>query len=125
MIRVKQKGDYSKVIRYLERNKKGVNIRGLDKYGRLGVAALSANTPMRTGLTAESWYYEIEEKSGIVEIRFCNSNIQNGVPIAIILQYGHATRNGGWVEGRDYINPAIQPIFDEIAQNAWKEVTRE
>lgn len=124
MISVKHKGDYSKVIRYLERVKKGVNIKSLDKYGRQGVEALSANTPVRTGLTAASWYYEIEDKKGLVELRFCNSNIQNGVPIAIILQYGHATRNGGWVEGRDYINPAIQPIFDEIAQNAWKEVTR-
>lgn len=124
MISVKQKGDYSKVIRYLERVKKGVNIKSLDKYGRQGVEALSANTPVRTGLTAASWYYEIEDKKGIVEIRFCNSNIQNGVPIAIILQYGHGTRNGGWVEGRDYINPAIQPIFDEITKNAWKEVTR-
>lgn len=124
MISVKHKGDYSKVIRYLERVKKGVNIRSLDKYGRQGVAALSANTPVLTGLTAASWYYEIEDKHGTVELRFCNSNIQNGVPIAIILQYGHGTRNGGWVEGRDYINPAIQPIFDEIAQNAWKEVTR-
>jgi hypothetical protein len=124
MISVKHKGDYSKVIRYLERAKKGVNIKSLDKYGRQGVEALSSNTPVRTGLTAASWYYEIEDKKGIVELRFCNSNIQNGVPIAIILQYGHGTRNGGWVEGRDYINPAIQPIFDEIAKNAWKEVTR-
>lgn len=124
MISVKHKGDFSKVIRYLERAKKGVNIKSLDKYGRQGVEALSANTPVRTGLTAASWYYEIEDKKGIVELRFCNSNIQNGVPIAIILQYGHGTRNGGWVEGRDYINPAIQPIFDEIAKNAWKEVTR-
>lgn len=124
MISIKQKGDYSKVIRYLERVKKGVNIRSLEKYGRRGVEALSANTPVRTGLTAASWYYEIEDKRGTVELRFCNSNIQNGVPIAIILQYGHGTRNGGWVEGRDYINPALQPIFEEMAQEAWKEVTR-
>lgn len=124
MISVKHKGDYSKVIRYLERAKKGVNIKSLDKYGRQGVEALSSNTPVRTGLTAASWYYEIEDKKGIVELRFCNSNIQNGVPIAIILQYGHGTRNGGWVEGRDYINPVIQPIFDKIADDAWKEVTK-
>lgn len=122
MITVRQKGDYSKVTRYLEKIKKGVNIKSLEKYGRQGVEALASNTPVLTGLTANSWYYEIENKNGRVKISFCNSNIQNGVPIAIILQYGHATRNGGWVEGRDYINPAIQPIFDEITNNAWKEV---
>lgn len=124
MIIVRHKGDYSKVTRYLERARKGVNIRSLDKYGREGVDALASSTPVRTGLTAASWYYEIEDKKGIVELRFCNSNIQNGVPIAIILDYGHGTRNGGWVEGRHYIDPAIQPIFDKIAQDAWKEVTR-
>ena len=122
MIVFKHKGDFSKVTRYLEKAKKGVNIRSLDKYGQAGVAALAANTPVDTGLTANSWYYEITDKNGRAEISFCNSNIQNGVPIAIILQYGHGTRNGGWVAGRDYINPAIQPIFDEITKNAWKEV---
>lgn len=122
MISFRQKGDYSKVTKYLEKVKKGVNIRSLDKYAREGVAALSSNTPVKTGLTASSWYYEIENKNGTVRISFCNSNIQNGVPIAIILQYGHGTRNGGWVEGRDYINPAIQPIFDKITKEAWKEV---
>lgn len=123
MIVFKQKGDFSKITKYLERTKKGINIRSLDKYGEAGVAALASNTPTRTGLTANSWYYEIENKNGKVKISFCNSNIQNGVPIAIILQYGHGTRNGGWVEGRDYINPAIQPIFDEITKTAWKEVS--
>ena len=77
-----------------------------------------------SGETARSWYYEISNKKGSVTISFHNSNIQNGVPIAIILQYGHGTGTGGWVEGRDYINPAIQPIFDQIAAEAWKEVTR-
>jgi len=119
----KQKGDYSKVTKYLERIKRGVNIRSLDKYAQRGVNALASATPVDTGLTARSWYYEIEQKNGIIRIAFCNSNIQNGVPIAIILQYGHGTRNGGWVEGRDYINPAIQPIFDEITNEAWKEVS--
>ena len=123
MIKVRQRGDYSKVTRYLVRVQKGVSIRNLDKYGEQGVAALMSSTPVRTGLTANSWYYEIEQKQGVVRISFCNSNIQNGVPIAIILQYGHGTKNGGWVEGRDYINPAIQPIFDEITKNAWKEVS--
>ena len=123
MIVFKQKGDFSKVTKYLERAKKGINIRSLDKYAQEGVDALTINTPRLTGLTARSWYYEIEDKNGVVRISFCNSNIQNGVPIAIILDYGHATRNGGWVEGRNYIDPAIQPIFDKIAKNAWKEVS--
>ena len=124
MIVFKQKGDFSKVTRYLERAKKGVNVKSLEKYGEAGVKALASSTPVKTGLTANSWYYEIENKNGVVRISFCNSNIQNGVPIAIILQYGHGTRNGGWVQGRDYINPAIQPIFDEITNNAWKEVSK-
>ena len=94
------------------------------KYGREGVAALASATPVDTGRTANSWHYKIEQKQGSVSISFYNTNIQNGVPIAVILQYGHATRNGGWVQGRDYINPAIQPIFDKIADAAWKEVTK-
>ena len=96
----------------------------LDKYGREGVKALESATPVDTGLTARSWYYEIKKTNGSVSISFYNSNIQNGIPIAIILQYGHGTGTGGWVEGRDYINPAIQPIFDKIAEKAWKEVTK-
>ena len=124
MITVKHKGDYSKITKYLERVKKGVRLKSLDKYGRQGVAALASNTPVDTGLTASSWYYEIEEKTpGIIRLSFCNSNIQRGIPIAIILQYGHATNNGGWVEGIDYINPALKPIFDEITKKAWKEVS--
>lgn len=124
MISFRQKGDFSKLTRFLERAKEAVKIGDLDKYGRAGVAALSSATPVDSGLTASSWYYEIEHKDGSSTITFNNSNIQNGVPIAIILQYGHGTRGGGWVEGRDYINPAIQPIFDEIAESAWREVTK-
>lgn len=123
MIRIKQKGDFSKVTHYFQRVEKAAKIKDLDKYGKKGVAALSKATPVATGKTANSWYYEITKENGAVQISFCNSNIQNGVPIAIILQYGHGTRNGGWVEGRDYINPAIQPLFDEMANDAWKEVT--
>ena len=125
MITFRQKGDFSKLTRFLERVKEAVHLGDLDKYGRQGVAALSSATPVDSGLTAESWYYEIENKNGSATITFNNSNIQNGVPIAIILQYGHGTRNGGWVDGRDYINPAIQPIFDEIANEAWREVTKQ
>lgn len=125
MITFRQKGDFSKLTQFLERAKEAVHLGDLDKYGRQGVAALSSATPVDSGLTAKSWYYEIENKNGSATITFNNSNIQNGVPIAIILQYGHGTRNGSWVEGRDYINPAIQPIFDEIANEAWREVTKQ
>ena len=124
MITFRQKGDFSKLTRYLEKVKEVVKLGDLDKYGRAGVAALASATPVDTGLTASSWYYEISNKNGSAMISFHNSNIQNGVPIAIILQYGHGTRNGGWVEGRDYINSAIRPIFDRIADDAWKEVTK-
>ena len=120
----RQKGDFSKLTHFLERAKESVRIGDLDKYGREGVAALSSATPIDSGKTANSWSYEITNKDGSATITFKNSNIQNGVPIAIILQYGHGTRNGGWVRGRDYINPAIQPIFDEIVNNAWREVTK-
>lgn len=124
MISFRQKGDFSKFTRFLERAKEAVRLGDLDKYGREGVAALASATPVESGNTAKSWYYEIVNKKGSVTITFYNSNVQNGVPIAIILQYGHGTRNGGWVEGRDYINPAIQPIFDKIVENAWREVTK-
>lgn len=124
MISFKQKGDFSNLSRFLEKAKETIKIGDLDRYGREGVAALSSVTPVDSGLTASSWYYKIERGNGSVSISFHNSNIQNGVPIAIILQYGHGTRNGGWVEGRDYINPAIQPLFDKIADNAWKEVRK-
>ena len=124
MITFRQKGDFSKLTRFLERAKETVRLGDLDKYGRQGVAALSSATPIDSGLTAESWYYEIENKKGSATITFYNSNVQSGLPIAIVLQYGHGTRNGGWVQGRDYINPAIQPIFDEIVNEAWREVTK-
>lgn len=124
MISFRQKGDFSNLSKFLERAKEAVHIGDLDRYGRAGVDALASATPVDSGLTASSWYYEIERKNGSVTISFRNSNIQNGVPIAIILQYGHGTGTGGWVEGRDYINPAIQPIFDQIVNDAWEEVKR-
>ena len=124
MIKFRQKGDFSKLTRFLEKAKEAVHLGDLDKYGREGVAALASATPVDSGLTADSWRYEITHKQGSAKITFYNSNIQNGVPIAIILQYGHGTRNGGWVQGRDYINPAIQPIFDKIVNEAWREVTK-
>ena len=124
MISFRQKGDFSKLTRFLEKAKEAVKLGDLDKYGREGVAALASATPVDTGLTASSWRYEIQHGNDSVSIAFYNDNIQNGVPIAIILQYGHGTRNGGYVQGRDYINPAIKPIFDKITEDAWKEVTR-
>lgn len=124
MITFRQRGDFSKFTNYLERLKEVAKKSDLDKYGREGVAALSSATPVRTGATANSWYYEINHQNGSVSISFYNSNINKEVPIAIILQYGHGTRNGGWVQGRDYINPAIQPVFDRIANDAWEEVTK-
>jgi hypothetical protein len=125
MIRLRHKGDFSKTEKFLKDTKKAINLKDLDRYGKEGVQALMSATPVRTGLTANSWYYEIVKEKGVTKINFCNSNIQNGVPVAIILQYGHGTRQGGWVEGKDYINPAIQPVFDKIADDAWREVTKQ
>lgn len=96
----------------------------LDKYGAMGVAALASATPTDTGLTAQSWTYEIINRSGYYAIHWSNTNVQDGVPIAILIQYGHGTKNGGYVQGRDYIMPAIQPIFDQMANDLWREVTR-
>lgn len=124
MISFRQKGDFSKTTRFLTKTKEAVHLGNLDRYGAEGVKALSSATPVDTGKTASSWYYKITHKKDTVAITFHNSNIQNGVPIAIILQYGHATKNGGWVQGRDYINPAIQPIFDKLADEAWRGITR-
>ncbi len=124
MISFRHKGNFSKATKYLEKLKSAVKLSNFDKYGRQGVEALESATPRDTGKTAESWYYETNITKNSVTITFKNSNIQNGVPIAIILQYGHVTANGGWVEGRDYINPAIQPVFDSIANEAWEEVKK-
>ena len=118
------KGDYSKITKYLNKARSLKYIeRVLDSYGKKGVEALSAATPVDTGLTASSWTYKINANSKGAEISFSNTNVNKGVNIAIILQYGHGTGTGGWVEGRDYINPAIQPIFDELTEKVWKEVT--
>ena len=125
MITFKHKGDFSKTMNFLRKSKNLSDIRAiLEQYGKAGVEALASATPVESGLTANSWYYEIETTKGSATISFGNSNIQNGVPIAVILQYGHGTNNGGWVQGRDYINPSIQPIFDEITNKAWREVTK-
>ena len=124
MISFRQQGDFSKLTSFLERAKEAVKIGDLDKYGREGVTALASATHVDSGKTANSWYYEIQHSNGSATITFNNSNIQKGLPIAKIVQNAHGTGTGGWVQGRDYINPAIQPIFDKIAENAWREVTK-
>jgi hypothetical protein len=124
MITFRHKGSFSKTTQLLERAKRASMLAQLDKFGREGVAALASATPVDSGLTASSWYYEITHTKSGAKITFKNSNIQNGVVIALILQYGHGTGTGGWVEGRDYINPAIQPIFDKMVNDTWREVTR-
>lgn len=123
MITFRSKGDFSKTIRYLEKVKNAKINSIFDKYGQDGVAALASATPVDSGETANSWNYKVEIQNGSATISFYNTHVNQGVPIAIILQYGHGTGTGGWVKGRDYINPAIQPIFDKIVNEAWKEVT--
>lgn len=116
-------GDFSKTERFLNRMKHKDYLNVLDQFGRDGVQALRNATPVDSGTTAESWDYEIHKTRESTEIVWTNSNINNGVTIAVILQYGHGTGTGGYVQGRDYINPAMRPIFDKIAEKAWKAVT--
>lgn len=123
IVSFKQKGDFEKTTKFLHRLTEGINRRKLESYGRLGVESLRSATPKDTGKTAESWSYEIVEQPGRTSIYWRNNNVVDGwANIAVLIQYGHATRNGGWVQGRDYINPAIQPIFDKMADDIWKEV---
>jgi hypothetical protein len=122
IITFSHKGDFQKTDRLFHRIIERHYMHKLAKYGEKGVMALSAATPNDSGKTAEAWSYEISEGDGSLSVYWKNSNVNDGVNIAIILQYGHGTRNGGYVEGRDYINPAIQPVFDAMADEAWKEV---
>ena len=124
MLTITQKGNFNTVSKYLNRLKEGQRYAVLNKYGSLGVAALSNATPMDTGETANSWYYTIVSRKGYYSIRWHNYHIEDGIPIAVLIQYGHGTGTGGYVQGRDYIMPAMRPIFDQIAAEAWKEVTR-
>lgn len=125
MIEVSVKGDWSKTNNFLEKALNLVKLGQLDRYGRLGVNALSSATPKDSGKTASSWYYRIVRQHGGVKIEWLNSSQNQGVPIAILLQYGHGLHQGGYVEGIDYINPAMRPVFEEIAETAWKELTNE
>ena len=122
MITFTQKGDFLQTKKTLKNLEKISADKILNKYGSIGVSALSSATPIDSGQTASSWYYEIESSRGRSSIVFKNSNINAGVNIAIILQYGHGTGTGGWVQGIDYINPAMKPVFEKIANDVWKEV---
>lgn len=124
IISITSKGDFNKTERFLNSVANANYLKVLNKYGQDGVNALASATPVDSGETKNSWSYEIKRYKGGAKIVWNNTNIVSGVPIAIILQYGHGTGNGGYVEGRDYINPAIKPIFDKIANEAWEEVTR-
>lgn len=125
MITFHSKGDWKKTRNFLRRAVLDKELAVLEYYGKKGVEALTSMTPIDTGLTAASWYYQIvRDNNGQIALQFCNSNVKDYVPIAVIIQYGHATKSGSWVEGKDYINPAIQPIFDQIANDVWREVTR-
>lgn len=123
MISISHKGDWKKTSVFLQHAASRHNLKVLEKYGERGVQALAEATPKDTGKTASMWRYEIQNTQNGFALNFVNDNVSQGwCNIAIILQYGHGTRNGGWVEGRDYINPAIRPVFDEIANKLWEEV---
>ena len=122
MIQCTVRGDFKKTTSFLKRIQKLDFASTLDKYGERGVKALAEATPVRSGKTAASWSYEIKKGHNEVSIFWTNSNINDGVPIAVILEYGHGTGWGSYVQGRHYISPAIRPVFDEIAEAVWKEV---
>lgn len=124
MISFRQSGDFSKTFKFLEKAKHMFELSVFDKYGRAGVEALRAATPVDTGITANSWYYEIEKNNDSLSIVWKNRNVNQNVLIAAIIQYGHGTGTGGYVKGVDYINPAMRPVFQKIADDMWKEVVK-
>jgi hypothetical protein len=124
MITFTEKGDFSNTERWLARLKSAQLFAVLNKYGSLGQNALSNATPVDSGLAASSWSYSIVQRPGYYSIRWHNSDVENGFPVAVMIQYGHGTGTGGYVQGRDYINPAIRPIFDQIVADAMREVSR-
>ena len=123
-IKLKAHGSFYKTEQFLRRMIGGEQYRVIEQIVQRGVDELIAVTPKDTGMTAASWTYRITQKNGSLEIAFINYNKVQGIPIVILLRYGHGTRNGGWVEGRDYINPALRPVFDRLLSDAWKEVTK-
>lgn len=124
MLRITSKGSFKNAEKYLEHMKEAVYDLDLRAYGKRGVEVLKKNTPKDTGLTADSWDFKIEKDRKGVTITWTNDNINQNVNVAILIQYGHGTRNGGYVKGIDYINPALAPVFEEILKDAWKEITK-
>lgn len=124
MVYFEHKGNFNKTEKFLHSLEKMDFVKNLDRYGMEGVIALSAATPKDTSETANAWSYEIVNEKGKIGLYWTNSNVENGVPIVILLEHGHATRNGGYVKGRNFIQPAIRPIFDRIANDMWKGVRR-
>lgn len=122
MIKLRSKGNFNKTYRFLKKAREWRDRKLLDIYGQLGVNALKSATPKATGKTASSWFYTITEEENSTTITWNNSNVNKGVNIAIVLQYGHGTGTGGYVRGIDYINPALTPIFEKLAARAWEEV---
>lgn len=124
MITITQKGDFRNLVNFLQKAKKIVKLSDLDKYGEMGVKALMEATPVRTGRTAASWYYKTSIRNNVAILEFHNSNIQNGENIALILDLGHGSKHGYWIEGRDYIAPALEPVFEQILEDAWNELNK-
>lgn len=123
MITFESKGSFGKTETFLRKVLSYNFMQRMNKYGEMGVAALSSATPVESGKTARSWGYKVVPKKNSIAIVWTNSNVVSGVPIAIILQYGHGTGTGGFVQGIDYINPAMKPVFDKISQDFWREVS--
>ena len=124
MISVTTTGDFANITKFLNKMSKRDVRSILNRYGKRGVDLLQEATPIKTGKTASSWRYEISSSGGDYEIHWLNDNVNNGVNIAIILQYGHGTRRGGYVAGIDYINPVLQQVFEEMAEELWREVVQ-
>ena len=124
MIKVTSKGNWNQTNAYLTRLSSGNHLKVLEKFGPIGVRALAQATPKESSLTANSWTYEVESRAGFFKMSWLNTHVNDGANIAILLQFGHGVRGGGYVEGRDFINPAIRPVFDQMAEEMWKAVTR-
>lgn len=125
MITFKHKGNFDKTTAFLTAAGKGDYLRGLERYGELGVQLLKAATPRDTGKTAESWNYSISRTKNGIALNWNNTNLNKGISIALLIQFGHATSQGYYVQGVDYINPALKPLFDTLGKQLWEEVTRD
>jgi hypothetical protein len=125
MIALRSSGSFKSTEEFLQSLQAGSYLQRLEQYGEIGVNALKDATPIRTDETAQSWSYEIVDRPGYFSIRWKNDHAEapSDTPVAVLIQYGHGTRNGGYVQGIDYINPAMRPIFDQIVEQMWKEVT--